>query len=50
MRHSLFSLLSACAHMSALPQVSWSRSSRTDKSVHSLATVIAMKVRCGRYD
>ena len=29
-----------------MPQVGWSRSSRTDKSVHSLATVIAMKVRC----
>ena len=25
-------------------QISWSRSSRTDKSVHSLATVVAMKM------
>lgn len=41
------SLILAPACMSAMPQVSWSRSSRTDKSVHSLATVIAMKVRGG---
>jgi hypothetical protein len=30
----------------ALAKVGWQRSSRTDKSVHSLATVISLKMEC----
>lgn len=34
------------SNMGALKKLGWSRSSRTDKSVHSLATVVAMKMEC----
>ena len=34
------------SNMGSLKKLSWSRSSRTDKSVHSLATVISMKMEC----
>lgn len=34
------------SNMGSLKKLGWSRSSRTDKSVHSLATVVAMKMEC----
>lgn len=34
------------SNMGALKKLGWSRSSRTDKSVHSLSTVVAMKMEC----
>lgn len=32
----------------ALHKVKWSRSSRTDKGVHSCATVVSLKVNCDK--
>jgi tRNA pseudouridine38-40 synthase len=32
----------------AFQKVRWSRSSRTDKGVHSLATVISLKINCDK--
>lgn len=34
------------SNMGSLNKLRWTRSSRTDKSVHSLATVVAMKMEC----
>jgi tRNA pseudouridine38-40 synthase len=34
------------SNMGSLKKLGWSRSSRTDKSVHSLATIVAMKMEC----